>query len=286
MTARLSPASSNWPHNRMRVPARGALCGMIGRRWALTRILTLVAGVAAITTAACLGGSHVTAPRLEGEGRRALFIGNSLTYSMDIPGITQALADSAGGDKLAVATVAGPDMALIDHLNEGTAVREIRKGGWEWVVLQQGPSSVEINRDSLRLTTKLFDAEIAAIHARPALFSAWPSLGRRQDFPRAIESYRLAAADVHGVFIPIASAWLAAWDRDSSAPLYADNLHASLAGAYLSALVVYATLLNKSPVGLPRTLRLHSGATFTIDAALAATLQNAAADAVTAAQSP
>src|SRR6185503_4440423 len=35
-------------------------------------------------------------PQLNGEGRRVLFIGNSYLYLQDIPGIVQALADSAG----------------------------------------------------------------------------------------------------------------------------------------------------------------------------------------------
>lgn len=238
----------------------------------------------AASTIACLqlpSGLEGSEPRLDGEGRRALFIGNSYTYSADIPGIVQALADSAGGDKIAVETVAGPDMALIDHWNEGTAVREIAKGGWEWVVLQQGPSSLEVNRDSLRLLTRRFADEIARVAARPALFSAWPSAPRRQDFPRAIESYTLAAADVDGLLLPVAAGWVATWDRDNNAQLYADDLHPSAAGAYLSALVIYSRLLGKSPVGLPRTLRLHSGATISIGAALAATLQ-AAAEEVTA----
>src|SRR5688572_4915891 len=140
-------------------------------------------------------------PQLVGEGKPVLFIGNSYLYLADIPGIVQALADSAGGEKLAVATVAGPDMALVDHWSEGTAVREIRKGGWEWVVLQQGPSSTAINRDTLLLATKQFATEIAHVSARPALFSAWPSQTRRQDFDRAIESYVLASAEVNGLFL-------------------------------------------------------------------------------------
>src|SRR6185295_18237328 len=159
---------------------------------------------------------------LVGTGRHVLFIGNSYLYYNDIPAITQALADSAGGDKLAIAVVAGPDMALVDHLSDGTARKVIDRGGWEWVVLQQGPSSVEVNRDTLRLATKEFATEMAAVAAKPALFSAWPSESRRQDFPRAIESYTLAAADVNGVFLPVASAWLAAWSRDASLRLYAD----------------------------------------------------------------
>src|SRR5262245_28146207 len=180
-------------------------------------------------------GTSTITSGLSGEGRRVLFIGNSYLYTQDIPGIVQALADSAKGDRLAVQTVAGPDMALIDHWSAGDARREIAKGGWEWVVLQQGPSSVDVNRDTLRLAVKLFAGEMGRVNARPALFSAWPTEARRQDFERAIESYALASADVNGVFMPVAAAWLSAWKRNPSLQLYADGLHPSLAGAYLSA---------------------------------------------------
>ena len=211
-----------------------------------------------------------------GEGRRVLFIGNSYTYLMDIPGIVQALADSAGGDRLAVATVAGPDMALVDHWSNGTALREIKKGGWEWVVLQQGPSSTALNRDTLIIATRQFGTEIKGVSARPALFSAWPSQSRRQDFDRAIESYTLAAAEVNGLFLPIASAWLAAWRRDPTLRLYSDGLHPSIDGAYLSALVIYARLLGKSPIGLSNRVRLRSGTIVSLPANLATLLQEAA----------
>jgi hypothetical protein len=215
-------------------------------------------------------------PQLVGEGRRVLFIGNSYTYLMDIPGIVQALADSAGGDRLAVATVAGPDMALVDHWSNGTALREIKKGGWEWVVLQQGPSSTALNRDTLIIATRQFGTEITGVSARPALFSAWPSQARRQDFDRAIESYTLAAAEVNGLFLPIASAWLAAWRRDSTLRLYSDGLHPSIDGAYLTALVIYARLLGKSPIGLPNRVKLRSGTVVSLPDNLATLLQEAA----------
>ncbi len=224
-----------------------------------------------------------TGPGL-GEGRRALFIGNSYLYTQSIPEIVAALADSAHGDHIAAATVAGPDLALIDHWNAGPARSTIAQGEWEWVILQQGPSSQPLNRDTLRLATTLFAPEITRIGARPALFSAWPSEGRRQDFPAAIESYRLAAMDVSGIFIPIASAWLAAWNRDPTLALYADGLHPSTAGAYLTALVIYAALLEKTPVGLPPRLTLRSGGSINIAPAIAALLQDAAAEAI--AQAP
>ncbi|HEY6826873.1 MAG TPA: hypothetical protein VI259_08445 [Gemmatimonadaceae bacterium] len=235
-----------------------------------------------LTLAACLS-SAVSGPELSGVGTPVLFVGNSLTYVNDLPGIVQALADSAGGPALAVETVAFPDYALIDHWNEGVAAGrargEIAKGGWKFVVLQQGPSSVDVNRDTLRLATKLFAQDMAKVGATPALLSAWPTIDRRQDFPRAIESYTLAASDVHGVLLPVAAAWLAAWKRDSTLALYSDGLHPSIAGSYLSALAVYAALQHHSPVGLPSRLHLRSGATLFIDPKVAALLQAAAAEA-------
>jgi len=73
-----------------------------------------------------------------------------------------------------------------------------------------------VNRDSLTLRTlaQLFAPSISSAGARAVLFSAWPALDRRQDFPRAAESYRLAAADVNGLYAPVANAWIEAWNRD------------------------------------------------------------------------
>jgi hypothetical protein len=233
---------------------------------------------AILALAGCLGTPTAPRPKVVGEGRLVMFVGNSYLYTQDIPGIVQALADSAGGDKLAVISVTGPDMALIDHWNSGQVQEEIARLPCEWVVLQQGPSSVELNRDTLRLATKLFADEMAKVgSATPALFSAWPNASRRQDFPRAIESYRLAAQDVGGIFLPIASAWVAAWDREPNLQLYADGLHPSQTGAYLAALVIYAKLLNKTPMGLPSSVLTRGGYPITIDPAVATMLQEVAA---------
>jgi len=233
---------------------------------------------------ACIGGP--TDPGPLPDGRRALFIGNSYIYSQNIPLILEAFADSAHGDLIATAQVAAPDFALIDHWNTGPSHSAIALGGWEWVILQQGPSSVSLNRDTLRLATALFAPEIKAVGAIPALFSAWPSESRRQDFPAAIESYRLAAEDVSGIFLPIASAWLEAWDRDASLPLYEDGLHPSPYGAYLTALVLYGVLLDRSPIGLPPKLKTRAGATVNLPPGVAAVLQEAAAAAIAGARAP
>jgi hypothetical protein len=220
-------------------------------------------------------------PPLIGEGRRVLFIGNSLTYWNDLPLIVQALADTAGGASLAVMTVAFPDYNLDDHRLQGAASRAIALGGWEVVVLQQGPSSLAENREQLRASARAFDTDIRRAGATPALYSVWPSEVRRADFDRAIESYTLAAQDVNGLLLPVASAWLAAWRRDSTLVLYSgDGLHPSVAGSYLAALVMYGALYDRSPVGLPPRVRLASGATIGVTPEIAAILQAAAAEVV------
>jgi hypothetical protein len=86
----------------------------------------------------------------------------------------------------------------------------------------------------------------------------------------------MAAADVGGVVFPVARAWLAAWARDPSITLYSDGLHASVAGSYLAALVMYARILDRTPVGLPAAIRTRSGVTMRVEPAVARILQDAA----------
>ena len=218
-----------------------------------------------------------------GPGMHVLFVGNSLTYVNDLPAILEAMADSSHEPLLETRMVAKPDYSLEDHWNDGDARAAIGKGGWSVVVLQQGPSSLETSRALLIEYARKFDEPIRQVGARAALYQVWPTSDRASDFQRANESYRLAADAVHGFLFPVGEAWLAAQRIDPSIPLYAfDGLHPSAEGSYLAALVMYATLYGKSPIGLPASLRLRNGSAFGVDGGTAASLQ-AAAEQVTAA---
>lgn len=167
---------------------------------------------------------------------------------------------------------------MIDHWNDGVAARIIAGGQWRFVVLQQGWTPAGVCQDTLRLATRRFSAGIKAINAVPALYQVWPPSNRLGQFPGTIESYRMAAEDVGGLLFPVAEAWQEVLRRDATASLYVDGLHANAAGSYLAALVMYTRLFNKSPVGLPASVRTRSSVQVLIPATLAALLQQVAAD--------
>jgi hypothetical protein len=221
-----------------------------------------------------------TGPQVIGSGTRMLFIGNSLTYVNDVPGILQALADAAGGEKLAIETIGVPNYALIDHWTDGQAQKEIDKGGWKYVVMQQGWTPAGVCRDTLRLAAILFSEHIAKIGGKPVLFEPWVPAARasQNQFLTSMESYRFAAKDVNGLIFPVAEAWLEATKRNPDLNLYSDGLHATTEGSYLAALVMYTRLFNRSPVGLPGSLQTSSGVRISIDAATTRLLQEVAAD--------
>lgn len=241
----------------------------------------VVAGIAALAVLACGGGTGaVTCAEDADAPKHVLFIGNSLTYYNGVPYMLRALADSAGHPPPVVDDVALPDYGLPEHWIDGRAARAIRDGCWDHVVLQQGPSSQETSRALLLDYAARYAAIIRQEGGTPALLSVWPSAARRQDFPRAIESYALAAQAVDGTFFPAATAWLKAWERDADLPLYADELHPTVEGSYLAALVMMARLYGDAPAEMPAafTVRVPGSGTTTvrIDAATAATLRQAA----------
>jgi pimeloyl-ACP methyl ester carboxylesterase len=209
---------------------------------------------------------------------RVLFVGNSLTYANDLPGVVRALVDSSGAGPIDIHSVTAPNFSLRDHLRDGTAAAQIRERRPDVVVLQQGPSSLDASRGDLLAAAADFAALIREAGGRPALYAVWPDRSRRAYFDRVSESYRLAAERVDGLFLPAGDVWRAAWERDATVPLYdQDDFHPSVLGTYAAALVIYARLTGRTPVGLPARLRTTAGVVVDVPPAVARLLQDAAA---------
>lgn len=242
-----------------------------------TTILLLFASTTACLSVTGPGGDHVPTGTY-----RVLLIGNSLTYENSLPALLESLADSAGVEDLYVKMVAYPNFGLQDHWIQGDALPEIRKGGWRYVILQQGPSALLSSREILVQYAELFAAEIRGVNAIPGFYAVWPSSDRRFDFDGVQASYDAAAVATHGALIPAGEAWQAAWRIDAALPLYgADGFHPSAQGTYLAALVMLKRFYpSVALVGLPATLGLgNTKARYVVSAEAAAKLQAAATEA-------
>jgi hypothetical protein len=241
----------------------------------------IVLSVVAVAGSCRLSSDPVPLSHYGSGPRRILFIGNSLTGANEMPGMLVALAESARVTPLPAVDVDWvSDFALVDHWSLGKAKELIANGRYDVVVMQQGPSSVAVNRDTLRLAAGLFAPLIRAAGGVPALFAVWPTADRQVDFDRATESYRLAAQDVGGMLFPGGETWRAAWRRDPALQLYSpDGLHPSPLGSYAVAVSMIGILYDRSTVGLPSAIRLSNGSVYEFDAAAARVIQDAADEA-------
>jgi hypothetical protein len=180
---------------------------------------------------------------------RVLFIGNSLTSANDLPAMLETLSRTAGGPRVDCESVAFPNYSLEDHWNRGDAAKAIARGGWQTVILQQGPSALPESQVLLREYTRKFDVRIRRAGAKTALYMVWPFSTRRGDFDGVKASYQAAARDVGGLFLPVGEAWRAVWRRDSTISLYGtDGFHPTAEATYLAALVIYQRLTGTLPV--------------------------------------
>jgi hypothetical protein len=219
------------------------------RVWA--RLATVC--VVTLATGACLTTGGPTGTTTFPDGlTRVLFIGNSFTYVEDVPGMLVAIARQDGDTTFRTSSVAFPDVALEDHWYEGSARRALERSKWEFVVMQQGPSSQPASQQHLAFWTQQFTPLIRNADAKPVLYQVWPHISRPQDFPAVRQSYAGAAAVVSGVLAPAGAAWQVYMDGADAVSLYAsDGLHANRLGAYLAALVIYASVSSVNAESLP-----------------------------------
>ena len=212
------------------------------------RLSTVRLLLSLVAAASC--GSTAPDPGLDPD-LRILFIGNSLTYVNNLPAMVQQLGTSNPARPVSVSSVAFGDYSLQDHWNRGDALTAIRQGGWDLVVLQQGPSALPESRANLIEWTGRFADEIRKVGARPAVYMVWPGLGRLAAWDSVTDSYAAAAAAAHALLLPAGESLRSAYDTHPPMPLFdGDGFHPLPLGSFGAALVIYAAAANVSPAGL------------------------------------
>jgi hypothetical protein len=177
---------------------------------------------------------------------RILFIGNSLTYQNDLPGLVKEIGEK-DGKIMFCNMIALPDYSLEDHWKEGRAEEEIEKGRYDFVVMQQGPSALPESQALLLTYANKFAGVCKKQGSRMALFMVWPAKARSNDFEAVTASYFNAAQATGALFCPAGMGWLNFWELKKDVSLYGpDGFHPGLDGSLLSAMIIYATLLNRT----------------------------------------
>ena len=195
---------------------------------------------------------------------RVLFIGNSLTYTNNLPDIVQTIAEAAG-HTLAQGMVALPGVSLEDHWRSGVE-STILSSKADVVVMQQGPSSLPENQVYLREWTEKLAPAIREAGGEPALYMVWPESARPFAFDAVYESYLGAAEAVNGLLMPAGQAWIHVWGQDPELQLYGpDGFHPSQLGSAVAALTIYRVLFNEDVSHLPSRMVPSSPGLPTLD---------------------
>ncbi|MDB5642465.1 MAG: hypothetical protein JWN07_1782 [Hyphomicrobiales bacterium] len=240
---------------------------------ALRRLRPALAALlgAGLTLAACttMAASQTPAPAVivppVAAPKRVLFLGNSLVYYSGglqthvhrMAGAATPPIDLKDGFKSVHITGAGLDQYPIDFLVAPGHLGQ--KEPFELVVL--AGNSLDARADASRALYRQkvieFDAAIRKQGGRTALL--W--------LPAPVKPHALAGSDLgartedmmlsvgnetNALIIPVALAYREAYRRKPDVKLQVyDGNHPTLAGQYLAASVVFATLYDRSPVGNP-----------------------------------
>jgi hypothetical protein len=180
------------------------------------------------------------------------FLGNSLTYYNQIPGITSAIA-AREKRPLLVGAVTRSGVPLEQLWNDTIALKKLWLDHWDYVVVQGGGGGVGplVNPEPFNRYLTLFADEIRKSGATPLFSEVWP-LKR----PVEQEAASLAAAKRNRMrVVPVGMAWHELLRLGRFKRLDWDTVHPDARGAYLIACSVYSTIYGKSARGTVHDFR-------------------------------
>jgi hypothetical protein len=203
---------------------------------------------------------------------RVLFVGNSLTYTNNLPRMVAELARAASEEKVfAYGAVFAGGYSLREHIASHRVDTALGSGSWDFVVLQEqgelpGWRPARREREFFGPARQL-DAMVQAAGAKTVFYMTYaraegdPPIFKPDNYPamqaRVIDGYETIARELGAEVVPVGKAWLAAWRQYPKMRLWvADGMHPSVAGTYLAACVFYTHFYRHSPVGVSYTAGL------------------------------
>jgi hypothetical protein len=199
---------------------------------------------------------------------RILFIGNSFTYTYDVPSLVKGLASAAGHHVeyaqhvpggISVGDTAQGNLA---HMNNPAVFDLIRQGSWDFVVLQDNQGRFVYNYGLFPSSSKVIEGHKkildSVMHYSPCAHMLWfagwafkngyPPYGNTgaEMIDRIYVNYSFLKDSLGGINAPIGIAWERAVAEIPAIDLWGpDAAHQSLAGSYVTAAVLFETVFRK-----------------------------------------
>jgi hypothetical protein len=166
---------------------------------------------------------------------RVLFIGNSYTYVNDLPALLKQLL-AARKVKLESESVTPGGATLEKQWTDGKAAEAIRRGRWDYVVLQEQSQRPFLDPEAMAKYARLLQAEIAKVGAKTLLYETWAAKASPEEQPKLTATYEALGRELKATVVPVGEAWKRAIERGLA--LHGpDGRHPSLQGSYLAACV-------------------------------------------------
>ena len=177
------------------------------------------------------------------------FVGNSLTFRNDLPGMVVELGRSlAPRLEVEAGMTARDGMSLERHWRDGEVPRRLREEDWDVLVLQEQSSRLLVAPAQTERYLRLFAEAARDAGTEVILLQTWVRAEMPDAHERQRESYRKVAKAVDVRLAPIGDAWSRARAELPGVALHdADGLHASRAGTYLTAALLVGMLAGRSP---------------------------------------
>ena len=240
----------------------------------LFSLLLLILTIPASAAGSFFSGRPLYQAKAVTNSPRILMIGNSLTYTNDIPGMVQNLCRASGINATVESVTLGGN-SLTDDVNPGNGngypsldakkkvsqqmYNKLKYQKWDYVILQGKSDETTAIPDKFKKAVATLAPLIKSSGAQMVLYCTWAPDYKSSGYN--IDQQQTKIADVYYSVAKQQGCALApsgiAFARERTLypdlDLYyssGDRLHPNVAGSYLSACCIYSTLFGKSAEGI------------------------------------
>ncbi len=214
-----------------------------------------------------------------------LFVGNSYTYTNDLPGMVSSMANSTGKHITTTMIAPGGQSFSGHYWSEGNGLSYIMQGGWDVVILQEQSGTPAMPDYNMELYCYMYARYLVDTAydfnpcVEPMFFMTWgyrdgdgflaldnPAAGTYEGMDSIIAARYMIMKEMCDASVsPVGRVWRYLHDTQPGLALHgSDGSHPSVAGTYAAACSFYTMLFEESPLNITYNSSLSAATAQTI----------------------